>query len=275
MSPVTVAGGTYSINGGPFTAAAGSITNNQTLVVNVLASAAFGATTSATVNVGGVAATFSVTTLAAATTPNPFTFTAQSNVAPRATITSNSVTITGINTASPVSIVGGTYSINGGPFTAAAGSITNNQTITLQLTSSPITDGTGIVSATLNVGGVMGVFSVTTVDTTPNPFAFFALVTTRAGVPSCVTLTSQFTTAPVTISGISGTATVSLTPGGVNPGASMSINGGAFTTGPAAISNGQTIVVRINTAGNTGGTLVTRATVNIGGVTANVTQSCQ
>ena len=40
-----------------------------------------------------------------------------------------SITVAGINQAVPVTITGGSYSINGGPFTASAGSVSNGQTI--------------------------------------------------------------------------------------------------------------------------------------------------
>ena len=197
-------------------------------------------------------------------------------MAPRAVVTSNTVAITGINIAAPVSIVGGTYSINGGAFTAAAGNITNNQTVTVQLIASVTTDGTGRASAILSVGGVSATFNATTWDTTPNAFAFFNLVTSRTGPPPCVTVTSQYTTAAVVITGLTVPTNVALSAAGANPGAQMSINGGAFTAAPTPISNGQTIAVRINTVGsNTGATPVTRAIVSIGGVSANVTQTCQ
>ncbi|MCY7389873.1 MAG: FecR family protein [Burkholderiales bacterium] len=275
-SPVTIVGGLYSINGGAFTAAAGSITNGQTLTVRVLSSAAFGAITAATVNVGGIAATFSVTTARANSTPNAFSFTPQIDVAPRATVTSNAVAITGINIAAPVSIVGGTYSINGGAYTAAAGNITNNQTITVQLTASFTTDGTGRAAATMSVGGITATFNATTWDTAPNAFAFFNLVTSRTGPPACITATSLYTTAAVVITGLTVPTNAFISAAGANPGAQMSINGGAFTTASTPISNGQTIAVRVNTVGiNTGATPVTRAIVSIGGISANVTQTCQ
>ena len=47
-------------------------------------------------------------------TPDPFTFMAQAGVAVNTLVTSNSVTVTGINAPSPVSITGGQYSVNGG-----------------------------------------------------------------------------------------------------------------------------------------------------------------
>ena len=275
-SPVTIVGGLYSINGGAFTSSSGSITNGQTLAVRVLSSPGAGFTTSATVNVGGVSATFSVTTARPNSTPNAFAFTPQTNVAPRAPVTSNTVLITGINTPAPISIVGGTYSINGGAFTAVAGTILNNQTVAVQLTAALATDGTGSAAATLNVGGVLATFNVTTWDTTPNPFAFTTLVTSRVGVPSCVVATSQYTTAAVVISGLTATTNASVSAVGANPGATLIINGVAAAGASAPISNGQTLAIRVNTVvTNTGATPVTRAIVSIGGVSANVTQTCQ
>jgi hypothetical protein len=280
VTPVTVVGGQYSINGGPFTAAPGSITNNQTLTLRVLSSSSLGSTTSATVNVGGVSATFLVTTTAPITTPNPFTFTPQLNVPPSTVVNSNTVSVVGINTSAPVSIIGGSYAIGTGPFVATAGVITNNQTVTVRVTSSPITDGTGSVTATLIIGGFSAPFTVTTWDTVPNAFAFANLVTTQVGVPPCFTVTglstAQYTTSAVTISGLTSAAPVTLTAVGANPGATMSINGGAFTPGPATISNGQLITVRVKTVGALTGPLpASRAVVNIGGVSSAVTQTCQ
>ena len=275
-SPVTVVGGLYSINGGAFTSLGGSITNGQTLAIRVLSSAGSGLTTSATVNVGGITATFSVTTARLISTPNPFAFTPQTNVPPRAPVTSNTVLITGINTPAPVSITVGTYSINGGAFTAAAGVILNNQTIAVQVAAALVTDGTGNATTTLNVGGVVANFDVTTWDTTPNPFAFATLVTTRVAVPSCVVATSQYTTATVVISGLTAATNASVSAQGTNPGATMLINGAAVAGSTAPISNRQTLAVRVNTVvTNTGATPVTRAIVSIGGVSASVTRTCQ
>ena len=109
---------------------------------------------------------------AADTTPDGFTFTAQAGSDPSSTITSNEVTITGINAASPVSIAGGTYSINGGAFTGSAGSVTSGQRIQVRLNSS--TQFLTAANAALTVGGVSGTFTATTrdADRIPNSFVF-------------------------------------------------------------------------------------------------------
>jgi len=99
--------------------------------------------------------------LAPDTTPDPFSFTPQTGVALSTAATSNSITVSGINAAAPISIVGGSYSINGGAYTAAAGSVNNGNTVTLQQTSSA--SYSALTTATLTIGGVVGAFNVTTV----------------------------------------------------------------------------------------------------------------
>ena len=97
------------------------------------------------------------------TIPNALTFTAQTNVALSSVNTSNTVTVAGINTASPISITNGTYSINGGAYTATAGTVINGDTVTLKLTAS--SQGGLTTYTVLNIGGVSGVFMVTTLGT--------------------------------------------------------------------------------------------------------------
>lgn len=78
------------------------------------------------------------------------------------TLTSNTATITGINTAAPISVSGGTYSIGcTATFTSAVGTISNNQIVCVRHTSSATNGAT--VTTTLTVGGVAGTFSSTTI----------------------------------------------------------------------------------------------------------------
>ncbi|EWH09595.1 agarase [Catenovulum agarivorans DS-2] len=94
------------------------------------------------------------------TTPNTFNFSAQNNVALSTQITSASITITGINTKTPISISGGEYAIDNGAFTSAQGEIENNQSIKVRLTSAEHYNKT--TSATVTIGGVTSKFDVTT-----------------------------------------------------------------------------------------------------------------
>lgn len=163
-TPVSVSGAgspQLSINGGTWVTS-GNIINGQTLAVRLTSSASFSTPLSATINVGGVTDSWSVTTLAADTTPNAFSFTDATGAALNTVITSNTIAIAGINSGASVSVSGTgspQISINGGAW-ATSGTITNGQNLQVRLTSANanMTDR----SATVNVGGVTTTWSVTT-----------------------------------------------------------------------------------------------------------------
>jgi hypothetical protein len=156
---VTITGGEYSINGGAFTTAAGTVANGQRLQVRVTGSSQFSTAASAVVTVGGVSATFTATTAAADPVPDAFQFTRAINAARDAVITSGAVTISGTNTSAPVTIVNGEYSIAGGAFTSAAGTIQPGQTIAVRARAgSTYSKNT---SARLTIGTVAADFEVT------------------------------------------------------------------------------------------------------------------
>lgn len=161
-APVTVSGGEHSITcNGTFTSASGTIQPNQSVCVRHTTSGSFSTSTTTTLTIGGVDGTFTSTTRAADTTPNAFSFTSQTGVAPSAVVTSNAVTISGIEAPAQISVTAGQYSIGcGGTFTSDTGTITNGQTVCVRLTASSAYSTA--VTATLNVGGVSGAFTVTT-----------------------------------------------------------------------------------------------------------------
>ena len=96
------------------------------------------------------------------TTPSAFSFNNQTGVALNSVITSNSITVSGINSATGISISGGSYSINGGSYTSAAASVNEGDTVQLKITSSA-SENTS-TSATLVIGGKTASYSVTTID---------------------------------------------------------------------------------------------------------------
>ena len=162
-APISITGGTYSIDGGTYTSTAGTVTNGQTVTVQHTSSAANSTVTTTTLTIGGVSASFTSTTVAAGVdiTPDVFSFTAQTGVALSTVITSNVITVAGINSPAPISITGGTYSINGGAYTAIAGTVTNGQTVTVRHTSSAA--NSTVTTTTLTIGGVSASFTSTTV----------------------------------------------------------------------------------------------------------------
>jgi hypothetical protein len=173
-APIVIVGGEYAIAGAAFTAAAGTISNGQTLVVRTTASDKTNTTKVTTITVGGVSATFTVTTLPDVT-PDAFTFAPQTDAAFNTEYTSAAMTVSGIDVAVPVAITGGSYSINGGTFTQAAGTASAGQTISVKTTTGSATDTTH--NAVLTVGGVTGTFAVSTVKDTTPPVAEFKFPT--------------------------------------------------------------------------------------------------
>jgi len=94
------------------------------------------------------------------TTPDAFTFTPQTDVALSTTLTSNAITVAGIDAPSPISITGGTYSVNGAAYTQSSGTVRLGNTVRVRVKSS--NKRATQVCATLTIGGIAGKFCVTT-----------------------------------------------------------------------------------------------------------------
>jgi hypothetical protein len=172
--PISITNGEYSINGGAFTSAAGTISPTQTLAVKVISSSANSTAVDAILTVGGVSGTYRVTTLADAI-PNAFAFIPAINAVPGSVNSSNAITVEGVDTTVPIVITGGEYSINGGAFTSAAGTVTNGQTVTVKAVALAGTELTH--NAVVTIGSVSGTYSVTTILDTTAPVAEFKFPT--------------------------------------------------------------------------------------------------
>jgi hypothetical protein len=94
------------------------------------------------------------------TVPAAFSFAPNANVEVSTVTTSAGATVNAINWASPVTVTGGEYAINGGAFGSAPGVVYNGDTVTVCQTSSA-SYGTR-TDAVLTIGGVSATFSVTT-----------------------------------------------------------------------------------------------------------------
>lgn len=188
---VSINGGEYSINGAAFVSTAGGLSPGDAVSVRHVAASAFLSDTVTTLTIGGVGGSFTSTTRAATpdsdSTPDAFTFGSVDGAAPNATVTSKSITISGINAPTSVSITGGQYSINGGAFTAAVGIVNNGDRISLRVLASSATEQT--VIASLTVGGVSASYSVTTSTTSPPPTGTTAIISDATG--RAVTISSD------------------------------------------------------------------------------------
>lgn len=160
---ITVSNCYYSIDGGTFVNTSGTIENNSFVRLRVDASSSYNTATTCSVTIGGVTADWVVTTEQETvydTTPDPFSFTGITNAALNSVQLSESVTITGIDAAADITVTGCEYSINGGDFTSVAGTIDNDSSLRLRLTSS--SDYETAVTATVVIGGVSVDWVVTT-----------------------------------------------------------------------------------------------------------------
>jgi len=129
-------GDTASVSTSAGSVSASSGVNGTTITFSLNASGSGGNTTSANITVGTTTRTFVVTT-ATDNTPtfNPSDFTNATEQEPSATVTSNAITVGGINVGLSVSVSGCTVSIAGGSF-VSSGTVTNGQTVTIRSTAS-------------------------------------------------------------------------------------------------------------------------------------------
>jgi hypothetical protein len=167
---IEVSGALYSLGcTGSFTDSPGLITSGQTICLQANAALQPGEIRTPFVRVGGRKVTFTVIAgnTPADFVPDAFAFTAQTNVAPGATVTSNTVAITGLTGAANVAVVNGSYSVGcTGSFITLPMQITNQTLICVQhvASSSPSTQ----TSTQLTIGGVSATFASTTAAAPPS-----------------------------------------------------------------------------------------------------------
>jgi len=169
-SPVSITNGEYAIGDvDEFVTTAGTITVGETIKVRVTAPSGFDETQAAELNVGGVKATFSVTTEKQDTEPKAFTFNPVTDAKFESEHVSGEITVEEINDTAVISITNGFYSVNGGAFTDAVGTVELTDKVKVKGMAASKTDTTKDV--TLTIGDISGVFSITTFSDTRSPTA--------------------------------------------------------------------------------------------------------
>ena len=206
---VSIVGGDYRIDAGTFTAVAGTISDGQALTLRQTASAVCDTTTVATVTVGAATFAFNLRTVPCDTAIDPFTFTNRANVPVNSAQVSDTVTITGVNGATPISVTGGDYSIGcTTTFTSVAATINNNQTVCVRRTAAA--GFNTLTTATLQVGTYSALFQVLT---TAGP-AFSVTPQIGSGSPSLGVRSDGLvftwaTQTPVLLAGTTGATAIS------------------------------------------------------------------
>ncbi len=169
---------TLTINPGGLPRPAAGAVDTYVVSTGTAGSCSVAATVSVSANAVTVAG---VRTAGCDTTPNPFRFVAQANVLLNTLVESDTITISGINAAAPISVTGGEYQVNGGPWTTVAaltsrgsapakggpgvtaaktGAVTNGQTVKVRHVSASANNAS--VGTTLTIGGVSATFTSTT-----------------------------------------------------------------------------------------------------------------
>ena len=112
--------------------------------------------------------TFTVTRSAPDTTPNAFDLGGPITGVEVSSgdYESDTITVTGINSSTSISISGGQYKIGTGSYTSSTGTVSLNDTVTVKVTAAATNSTT--TTATLNIGGTTDTFSVTTEDPPPS-----------------------------------------------------------------------------------------------------------
>ena len=245
-APISITGGTYSINGVAYTSTSGALNNGDSVTVQLTSSENYATTTKATLTIGGVSATFSVTTVM-------FSFTDLTGVELNTPCISNTIKVAGLDKAVAISVTGGTYSINSGDYISDSGTVKNGDIVTVQLTSSNKYSTT--TNATLTIGDLpdtlSDTFSVTTMaDTPPDQFTFID--------QTHVALNTTMTSNTITVSGIHAAVPISIT------GGTYSINGGDYISDSGTVNNGDTVTIQLTSSADFDTT--TEATLTIAGV---------
>ena len=157
---VSVSGGEYSVDGGLFTASPGQLEAGRVVRVRHLSSAAFSTRTESELMIGPVSAAFASITEAEDATPDAFEFADVVGAQRKSTITSDPVVPMGFNVPVTISVDGGSWSRNGGPFQQSPGSVQPGDAIRLQVQTSPKRYETSRLE--VSIGGSSDTWSVTT-----------------------------------------------------------------------------------------------------------------
>ncbi len=252
---ITITGGEYSINGASYTSGAGTFNPGDSFRVRVTSSSAYNTAVTATVTIGGVSSSYVVTTKAIILDVDPFTIPEVTGVVINTGVESTTITPTGFNSTVPIAIVNGTYSINGGGYTSATGTVDPGDTIKVKVTSA--NDYDLVSTALLTIGDQSALFSVQTQAAQRIPSAFNFPEKNLVAIG-----TAAVTSDPIAITGINTTVSVFVSG---SASAEYSKNDGPWTALSGSAENGDIFKVRVSSS-DAYDTLTT-ASLTVGGTT--------
>jgi len=159
---ISVTNGEYSINGSSFygSSRASTVYNGDRIIIRHKSSIGHNASTDTVVTIGTISDTFTSTTRIIDIIPDDFSFKDQIGVALSAQVTSNTLAITGLESATAISIKYGEYSINSGVFTSSVGTVSDHDMIVLRHTSS--NNHSSKTKTVVTIGPISRTFTSTT-----------------------------------------------------------------------------------------------------------------
>jgi len=268
--PVSIRGGVYSINQGPFTNAAGTVVAGDKLRVRHRSAAQYSRSVNTTLDIGGVSDTFTSTTVAADSTPDSFHFQDLDEVPLRQLVNSSGITVQGINVPASISVQDGEYRINAdGAWTTQPGTVSNGMQVQLRHYSSSLPNTT--TSTTLSISGVTDSFTTRTrpsantvpqsggQDLVPERYTFTDAVN--------VAISTAIESDTVQIRGISAPTPVRV------QGGAYSIDGGPFVSTDGVVGNGALLRLRHTSAAMPDSSMHT--TIDVGGITDTFSSTTQ
>ena len=235
-------------------------------------------------------------------TPNAFSFAAATGQALSTVVTSNTVTIGGVDLPVAIGVSGGAYSIGcTATFTTAAGTVGNGDTVCVQHTTSSALGAT--VTTTLTVGSFSASFSSTTVGASPpsaptitsatpgNAQATLAFTTPANGgspitgyTATCGAFSAAGAGSPITVTGLTNGTTYSCTviatniagnsPAAVSVSVTPRTVPGAPTITSAVTATGGTVaIISFSPPASNGGSAITGYTATCGTLSATGSNS--
>lgn len=183
-------------------------------------------------------------------TPDNFEFDAIVDAAFAQSVDSKAITISGVNSSTPLTIENGEYSVNDGEYTSDPADVVDGDVIKLRHITS--TEGLQLTETVLTVGGVEALFQSTTMDAAPDVFTFASVAN--------VGVSELKESEAITVMGITAPVAITVADG------EYSINEGSYTSGAGTVAVGDAVKVRHTSSATTSTT--TETVLSIGTVQA-------
>ena len=259
-------------NGTDVSGSSTTVANGDKVKIKITSNSAFGGSAHVNVVIGTRSERFGVTTRAADTTPDPFSFTAKTGVEPGASVTSDEVTVAGVEgsvTARSVfcrfvapdgvtrSTTGAACTLvkNGTDVSGSSTTVANDDKIAVKVTSNSAFGGQAQVKVTIGTRSDWFMVTTRAADTTPDLFYFTHLsyeppstvVTsgeiTVAGLETSVSVTARFGSC-----GFSSPTGVTRTTMGA--ACTLVKNGTDVSGSSTTVANGDKIAVKVTSHGS-------------------------